>query len=284
MVRKNQQKNNNRRRKTIIILMKKTKFNPELLKEELNRFKSINEYSFYKEAKNDLLLGNTSYLDEADEDPDAAGDAIANDLGVTPPSAGADEPQAGDDLDFGGEAQAGGAEPNPANAEDPAAAPIPEPEMPTPPAAPETTPEEDPAGDEVELDITDLVDSTDEAKSSANKANKNTQLLMKKLEDLESRIAKMDSVSGKIEALEKEIIKRNPTNVEKLEMQSLRSGPYTQNLTDYWADKHGAYDVMGNDKKQEYVLDKETIDSDYSEGDIKQSFAVRPEDYEEEDI
>ena len=264
--------------------MKKTKFNPELLKEELNRFKSINEYSFYKEAKNDLLLGNTSYLDEADEDPDAAGDAIANDLGVTPPSAGADEPQAGDDLDFGGEAQAGGAEPNPANAEDPAAAPMPEPEMPTPPAAPETTPEEDPAGDEVELDITDLVDSTDEAKSSANKANKNTQLLMKKLEDLESRIAKMDSVSGKIEALEKEIIKRNPTNVEKLEMQSLRSGPYTQNLTDYWADKHGAYDVMGNDKKEEYVLDKETINSDYSEGDIKQSFAVRPEDYEEEDI
>ena len=258
--------------------MKKTKFNPELLKEELNRFKSINEYTFFKETKNDLLLGNTSYLDEADEDPDAAGDAIANDLGVTPPSAGADEPQAGgNDLDFGGEAQAGGEDQE-------AEAPMPEPEMPTPPAAPETTPEEAPAGDEVELDITDLVDSTDEAKSSANKANKNTQLLMKKLEDLESRIARMDSVSGKIEALEKEIIKRNPTNVEKLEMQSLRSGPYTQNLTDYWADKHGAYDVMGNDKKEEYVLDKETINSDYSEGDIKQSFAVKPEDYEEEDI
>jgi hypothetical protein len=258
--------------------MKKTKFNPELLKEELNRFKSINEYSFYKEAKDDLLLGNTSYLDEADEDPDAAGDAIANDLGVTPPSAGADEPKAGgDDLDFGGEAQAGGEDQE-------AEAPMPDPEMPTPPAAPETTPEEAPAGDEVELDITDLVDSTDDAKSSADKANKNTQLLMKKLEDLESRIARMDSVSGKIDALEKEIIKRNPTNVEKLEMQSLRSGPYTQNLTDYWADKHGAYDVMGNDKKQEYVLDKETINSDYSEGDIKQSFAVKPEDYVEEDI
>jgi hypothetical protein len=151
------------------------------------------------------------------------------------------------------------------------------------PAAPEV-PMEEPAGDEVELDVTDLVDSTDEAKSAADKASHNTKLLMKKLEDLESRIASMDAVSGKIDALEKEIVKRNPTNVEKLEMQSLHSGPYTQKLTDYWADKHGAYDVMGNDKKEEYVLDKDTVDYDYSENDIKQSFAVKPDEYEEEDI
>ena len=259
--------------------MKKTKFNPQLLKEELNRFKLINEYSFYKETQaedDDLLLGG---LDEADEEPEGA-DAIANDLGVTPPDAAAP------DMDFGGEPQAGDAapaEPNPANAEDPAAAPAAE-VAPEAPMAPIEGPAEEPAGDEVELDVTDLVDSTDEAKSAADKASQNTKLLMKKLEDLESRIASMDAVSGKIEALEKEIIKRNPTNVEKLEMQSLHSGPYTQKLTDYWADKHGAYDVMGNDKKEEYILDKDTIDSDYSEGDIKQSFAVKPEDYDEEDI
>ena len=259
--------------------MKKTKFNPELLKEELNRFKSINEYSFGMRERNfdddELILGNSPYLDEADEEPEGA-DAIANDLGVTPPDAGADagtEPMA-DPM----------AEPNPANAEDPAAPAAPEAGM-EPPVAPEVpAPTEAPAGDEVELDVTDLVDSTDEAKSAADKASQNTQLLMKKLEDLESRIASMDAVSGKIEALEKEIVKRNPTNVEKLEMQSLHSGPYTQKLSDYWADKQGAYDVMGNDKPKEYVLDKDTIDSDYSEGDVKQSFAVKPEDYEEEDI
>lgn len=258
--------------------MKKTKFNPELLKEELNRFKSINEYSFGMRERNfnddELILGN-SFLDEADEEVDGA-DAIANDLGVTPPDAGADagaEPMA-DPM----------AEPNPANAEEPAApeAGMEAPIAPEAPAAP--APIEEPAGDEVELDVTDLVDSADEAKSSADKASKNTQLLMKKLEDLESRIASMDAVSGKIEALEKEIVKRNPTNVEKLEMQSLHSGPYTQKLSDYWADKQGAYDVMGNDKPKEYVLDKDTVDSDYSETDIKQSFAVKPEEYEEEDI
>lgn len=258
--------------------MKKTKFNPELLKEELNRFKSINEYSFGMRERNfnddELILGN-SFLDEADEEVEGADD-IANDLGVTPPDAGADagaEPMA-DPM----------AEPNPANAEEPAApeAGMEAPIAPEAPAAP--APIEEPAGDEVELDVTDLVDSADEAKSSADKASKNTQLLMKKLEDLESRIASMDAVSGKIEALEKEIVKRNPTNVEKLEMQSLHSGPYTQKLSDYWADKQGAYDVMGNDKPKEYVLDKDTVDSDYSETDIKQSFAVKPEEYEEEDI
>jgi hypothetical protein len=264
--------------------MKKTKFNPELLKEELNRFKSINEYSFgMRERKDDdeLILGGNSFLDEADEDPDAEGDAIANDLGVTSPDGevpATDAPA----TDFGGEAPAGDAaapaapvEPNPANAEEPALpAPVEEP----------VSPVEEPADDEEEIDVTELVDSADEAKSAAHKASHNTKLLMKKLEDLESRIASMDAVSGKIEALEKEIIKRNPTNVEKLEMQSLHSGPYTQKLTDYWADKHGAYDVMNNDEKHEYILDKDVVDSDYSEGDIKQSFTVKPEDYEEEDI
>ena len=259
--------------------MKKTKFNPELLKEELNRFKLINEYSFYKEAQSDkddegeLLFGNSSYLDEADEEPEGA-DAIANDLGVTPPSADDAEPTVPMADPMAGE-------PNPANAEEPAA---PEAAIEPTPAMPPAEPIEEPAGDEVELDVTDLVDSTDEAKSAADKASQNTQLLMKKLEDLESRIASMDAVSGKIEALEKEIVKRNPTNVEKLEMQSLHSGPYTQKLSDYWADKHGAYDVMGNDKPKEYVLDKDTVNSDYSEADIKQSFAVKPDEYEEEDI
>ena len=119
--------------------MKKTKFNPQLLKEELNRFKLINEYSFYKEAQaedDDLLLGG---LDEADEEPEGA-DAIANDLGVPPPDAAAP------DVDFGGEPQAGDAAP----AEDPAAPPAAE-VAPEAPMAPIEGPAEEPAGDEVEL-------------------------------------------------------------------------------------------------------------------------------------
>ena len=70
--------------------MKKNKFNPDLLKEEINRFKLLNEYDFYQERKElpeykDLILGD---LDEADENPDdlqpaddaAATDAAADDI------------------------------------------------------------------------------------------------------------------------------------------------------------------------------------------------------------
>ena len=109
-------------------------------------------------------------------------------------------------------------------------------------------------------------------------------MLLQKLADLEARISNMDAVSGKIEELENEIIKRNPTPVEKLEMRSLSSYPYSQKLTDYWADKKGAYDVMGNEEKEEYTLTQDDVENSYSEGDIKQSFTVKDDDYEEEDI
>jgi hypothetical protein len=128
-----------------------------------------------------------------------------------------------------------------------------------------------------------LVQGSEEAKNAAEEASQNSEILLNKLSDLESRIARMDSVSAKIEELEKEIIKRNPTPVEKLEMRSLSSFPYSQKLTDYWADKEGAYDVMNN-KKEEYVLKQGDIDYDYSEPDIKKSFSVNTDDFEEEDI
>jgi hypothetical protein len=47
-------------------------------------------------------------------------------------------------------------------------------------------------------------------------------------------------------------------------MRSLSSYPYSQKLTDYWADK-GVLDVMGNEaKKEEYVLRQDDVDSSYS--------------------
>lgn len=240
----------------------KKKVNPELLKEELKRFKMLNEYSFYTEddianPHDKLLLGD---LSEVDEDPADAASNIASDLGVPPPDG--DVPPAD-----------GAPAPNPGNAED------------VPPPAPEPAPMPEPAPEEdgVEIDVTSLVNSTDEAKQAADAASQNSEALMQKLNDLESRIANMDSVSNKIEALEKEIIKRNPTDVEKLEMRSLSSFPYSQKLTDYWADKEGQYDVMNNEP-EEYTLTKDDVDADYSDANIKKSFSVKPEEYEEEDI
>jgi hypothetical protein len=241
----------------------KKKFDPQLLKEELNRFKLLNEYSFYQEKQEtpeykELILGDTE-LEEADEpdDTEASADDISSELGL-------------DDTE-GGDAEMGDE------------APMDEPTGEEPMG--EEPPMDEPVDDAVEIDVTSLVDSSEQAKIAADAASQNSEMLLQKLGALEARIASMDKVSDKIEALEKEIIKRNPTSVEKLEMRSLSSYPYSQKLTDYWADKEGAYDVMDTDKKDEYTLTQDDIDADYSDKNIQQSFNPNPEDeYEEEDI
>ena len=263
-------------------MSRKPKFDPKLLKEELNRFKLLENYNFYTGKQelpeyDELILGDRQLDEEEDESPEQSADDISKELGLdTPPAEDnqGDTPEAapspegdapegdigGDDsLNFGGEQDG------------------------TPEAAPAPAPVE-PASNDVEVDVTELVKGSEEAKEAADKASQNSEMLLQKLADLEARISNMDAVSGKIEELENEIIKRNPTPVEKLEMRSLSSYPYSQKLTDYWADKKGAYDVMGNEEKEEYTLTQDDVENSYSEGDIKQSFTVKDDDYEEEDI
>lgn len=273
-------------------MKKKITFNPELIKEEAKRFKLLTEYSFYQEEnvmspsgkpEKPIILGNE--LEEADEEPQAGDeqepqgfDQAGEMSDETPANTGEEmpAPEGGDDAPFEEPMQA------PEGGEEmPAEEPMPEP-------MPEPIEEPMPAEDEVEVDVTSLVDGAKEAKIAAIKAmkvSKNTgEELMGKLSDLEARLAKMDSVASKIENLEKEIVKRNPTPVEKLEMRSLDSYPYNIKLSDYWADKKGAYDVTNQEK--EYVLTNDDIDSDFSYSQIKDTFDNPSEEqgYEEEDI
>ena len=236
----------------------KKKLNLELLKEEQKRFKTLMEYDFYQERKDpitgfnkDIILGDLEEAegDEANaEEPVAGAESIASDLGVEAP--GGEETTA---------------------------------DIPEPDETPTEEPMEEPSGNDVEVDVTSLVKGSEEAKKSADMANKNTEMLLQKLTDLESRISSMDALTNKIEGLEQEIVKRNPTPVEKLEMRSLSSAPFNQKLTDYWADKEGQYDVM-NKQKKEYVLTKDDVDAGYSEANIKKSFTSQDSPYEEEDI
>ncbi len=260
-------------------MRKKTKFNPELLKEELSRFKMLENYNFYSGKQEEptyekpLILGTDLEEAEGDEEAKAAVDDIAGELGVEPPTD--DTEQTGDISD----------EPTDEMPTDELSTDEePTDEMPTD----ELPTDEEPAVDDsndVEIDVTSLVTSTEEAKTAADKATQNTEMLLQKLSDLESRIASMDAISNKINDLEQEIVKRNPTPVEKLEMRSLSSFPYSVKLTDYWNDKEGAYDVMGKENEpKEYVLTQDEIDTTYSEPEIKKSFGVNPDDYEEEEI
>lgn len=253
------------------------KFNPEKLQEEVKRFRLISEYSFYTEKDDtqktdDLILGAGLSEDGDDQpdpnaDPNAAPDANADD-------ASAPAPDAGDDNLFGTDEPADDAgTPAPdANAAPPAAAPAPPP-PPAPPAEPE-----------VDVDVTQLVKSSDEAAKISMETGQKTDELMAKFSDLEQRVSNMDTLSSKIDTLEKEIVKRNPTPVERLEMRSLDSFPFNIRLSDYWNDKIEGYDPRGgDDEPKEYVLTKDDVDAGFTDMTVKKSLD-EPNDYDEEDI
>jgi len=246
----------------------------KLLNEELKRFRLLNEYSFYTEDDDpqgdvdDLLLDKLNEVDPEGEDPEA------------------EAPEGDIDLD-GLEDELGGD--------------VADPEMEGEPTddmggeEPMDEPMDDMGGEDLsvdepedveELDVTELVASTDEAKQAAADANNKVDQLMGMVSRLETQLKDVNSIGAKIDNLENELEKRAPTPEEKIEMRSLDSYPYNLKLTDFWKTQEGKYDVLNNDKEegtpQEYTLTQDDVDSDYSESQIRSSLDTN--DYEEEDI
>ena len=92
--------------------------------------------------------------------------------------------------------------------------------------------------------------------------------LLSKLSDLESQVTDMDGVINKIDDLEKEIERRNPTPVERLEMRSMDSFPYSVKLTDFWKDKEG---YEATEQEEEFTLTQSDVDN-FDEKEIRSSF------------
>ena len=137
---------------------------------------------------------------------------------------------------------------------------------------------EDMGGEEtVEVDVTDIVDKTEETKTSVDGINTKMDDLLSKLSDLESQIGGMDQVISKIDGLEKEIEKRNPTPVERLEMRSMNSFPYSVKLTDFWDEQEG-YDAT--EEETEYTLTQSDVDN-FDQKEIRSSFNPKDEEGEE---
>jgi hypothetical protein len=117
-----------------------------------------------------------------------------------------------------------------------------------------------------ELDITDLVSTQ---KKVSEKQDEYMNVMISKLEDLESKLSAMDSIFDKINSLETKIEKyREKTPEEKLHLRSLDSYPYNQKLTDFFVDKQGEMEQTG---KNEYVLTDEDVES-FSPNEIKKTF------------
>ena len=246
----------------------------KLLSEDLKRYTQLLEYTFYvpekeEEKVDDLLLDDMLTEQdppEAGEDPfaDAAGEDPVADTGETPEGE-TEDPFAAETGETEEETTEEGGETDPFGTDTEV-----EDEFAT----------EEPMGDDetVEVDVTDIVDKTEETKASVDDMGQKMDDLLSKLSDLESQVTDMDGVINKIDDLEKEIERRNPTPVERLEMRSMDSFPYSVKLTDFWKDKEG-YDAT--DKEEEYTLTQDEVEN-FDPKEIRASFEGDSEDENEE--
>jgi hypothetical protein len=236
----------------------------KLLSEDLKRYQQLLEYTFYVPEKeegevDDLLLDDML----TEQDPPAEDEDPFFDVGGEDPVADAEEtPDAGTEETSEEDVEVDTEETSEEGGE-------------TDPFGTDTEVEdefatEEPLGDEetVEVDVTDIVDKTEETKASVDDMGQKMDDLLSKLGDLESQVTDMDGVINKIDDLEKEIERRNPTPVERLEMRSMDSFPYSVKLTDYWKDKEG-YDT--SEPEDEYTLTQSDIEN-FDEKEIRASF------------
>jgi hypothetical protein len=246
----------------------------KLLSEDLKRYQQLLEYTFYVPEKeegevDDLLLDDML----TEQDPPAEDEDPFFDVGGEDPVADAEEtPDAGTEETSEEDVEVDTEETSEEGGE-------------TDPFGTDTEVEdefatEEPLGDEetVEVDVTDIVDKTEETKASVDDMGQKMDDLLSKLGDLESQVTDMDGVINKIDDLEKEIERRNPTPVERLEMRSMDSFPYSVKLTDYWKDKEG-YDT--SEPEDEYTLTQSDIEN-FDEKEIRASFEGDSEEENEE--
>lgn len=133
-----------------------------------------------------------------------------------------------------------------------------------------------PTADTEEVDVTDLVNMTKNIKKDIDKnKQEHGEVLTKmddvfnKLNDLESKLAQMDSLFSKIDSLGNKVESmKEPTAVEKLEMRSLDSYPFSQNPQQFFQNKQAEMKASG---KNEYVLTKDEIEN-YGKDEIRASF------------
>jgi hypothetical protein len=209
------------------------------LHEELMRYRSINKYGKNLIQEQEEPVGDAPLDDIPAEEP--VGDAPVDDLPVD------DIPM--DDIP----------------AEEPVGdAPVDEPV------------DGDIEPDVEEVDITDLVNMTKNIKNDLDTSKTDNDQVMgkmgdlfSKLDDLESKLSQMDNVITKIDGLESKVEDmKEPTAVERLEMRSLDSYPFSQNPAEFFSQKQLDMKASG---KNEYVITKQDV-SDYNPGEMRDSF------------
>lgn len=118
-----------------------------------------------------------------------------------------------------------------------------------------------------EIDVDELVDSQDETNKKIDVLLKRFTKAAEKMVSATSKISdKFDEIDQKVKTLEGEIIKRNPTPVEKMTLRSANSYPFNVSPKNYWEKKEMTSnyspesDNNGEDDPQ-YKITKGDIDN-----------------------
>ena len=243
--------------------MKKNKSN--LIESEKKRYMQLIEFTFAGDVKPDDVIVEDEDEDDAPDMADAGDDDFNNDKLSDAPDDNIDEPIDGEDNVEGTDA----IEDDEFNDEDFGVEDFNDENLDS------EVMNDEPAE---EIDITELVNATEDAKMAAEESTQKTielagglDKLMAGFETLSNQIKKMDVINDKIELLGQEIEARNPTPVEKLEMRSLDSYPYNVQLTDYWK---GVGDNYEPNEEEEFSLTQNDINDEYNESEARNSFSL----------
>jgi hypothetical protein len=250
--------------------MKNKYVNPQLLKEEANKFRSIVEYKYFSgdlSEEDDKKVDQLTMDDFQTTQPPQGGVAPPAGGGAPPPEGGGAPPAGGDQppAPEGGAPEAG-AKPDAAGGDLP---PVPEPAAGAPEAGGEPT---------EEVDVTDIVNDTketsqktDEVGGKVDKTLQMVQALMAKIGNLEGNVSKMDQALAKIDTIYKEFQLSKPPSPEEMK-QAMADKSYPFNVQ---LDKYGQEGTPKNQTEMESKNKKLSLSgllSDFNERDVRNSF------------
>lgn len=130
----------------------------------------------------------------------------------------------------------------------------------------------EPEDDVEEIDVDDLVDSQEETEKKVSKLMKKfSGAAEKMMSAVDSLSAKIDASTERLNNIEAEIAKRNPTPIEKMSLRAKDGYPFGQSVDDYWKGKEFTSNYSPEDDNDgvgepQYTITKNDIDniSDYS--------------------
>lgn len=132
---------------------------------------------------------------------------------------------------------------------------------------------EQPQPEDDVVDITELVDSQEDTQDKIEGLDHKFMEIMKHIGAFEELIK---SNNAKIEELEAEFEKRNPTQIEKLNLQTTKSYPFNVTPDDFWKEKEATSNYStepdNNGKGQgQYVITKDDVNGDVNWKSISDS-------------